>query len=328
MKKIFLVFNFFVLLFTSCETEFDVNADGDEIIVVYGLLDSSKDTQYVKINKAFLGEDDAMIMAQNSDITNFSTGDLKVIIYKLNNNAIIDSISLDDTLLSKNDGIFSIDENIIYYFINNNFLTGGSNYYLSVTDINTENSVNSSTNLINNFIFNNFNPNSFLFGFYNPNQPDSLKFLSKTMEWNKVPNGEIYQLDLRFNYSEENGVNYNIKSVLWSQPLEEFTGGVITSTIEGVKFFNFLEQSIEKNEDVLRRFLSIDIIMTVGTPELNTYIKVNEPITGIVQHRPPYTNIIDGIGLFSSRYTHVENNIGLTTDSKNYIINELDRSFE
>ena len=148
------------------------------------------------------------------------------------------------------------------------------------------------------------------------------------MEWNKVPNGEIYQLDLRFNYSEENGENYNIKSVLWSQPLEEFTGGVITSTIEGVKFFNFLEQSIEKNEDVLRRFLSIDIIMTVGTPELNTYIKVNEPITGIVQHRPPYTNIIDGIGLFSSRYTYVENNIGLTTDSKNYIINELDRSFE
>ena len=59
MKKIFLVFNFFVLLFTSCETEFDVNADGDEIIVVYGLLDSSKDTQFVKINKAFLGEDDA-----------------------------------------------------------------------------------------------------------------------------------------------------------------------------------------------------------------------------------------------------------------------------
>ncbi len=328
MKKIFLVFNFIVLLFTSCETEFDVNADGDEIIVVYGLLDSSKDTQFVKINKAFLGEDDAMIMAQNSDITNFSTGDLKVIIYKLNNNAIIDSISLDDTLLSKNDGIFSIDENIIYYFINNNFLTGGSNYYLSVTDINTENSVNSSTNLINNFSFNNFNPNSFLFGFYNPNQPDSLKFLSKTMEWNKVPNGEIYQLDLRFNYSEENGENYNIKSVLWSQPLEEFTGGVITSTIEGVKFFNFLEQSIETNEDVLRRFLSIDIIMTVGTPELNTYIKVNEPITGIVQHRPPYTNIIDGIGLFSSRYTYVENNIGLTTDSKNYIINELDRSFE
>ena len=58
-----------------------INRGGDEKIVVYGLLDRSKDTQFVKINKAFLGEDDAMIMAQNSDITNFSTGDLKVIIY-------------------------------------------------------------------------------------------------------------------------------------------------------------------------------------------------------------------------------------------------------
>ena len=78
----------------------------------------------------------------------------------------------------------------------------------------------------------------------------------------------------------------------------------------------------------MRRFLSIDIIMTVGTPELNTYIKVNEPITGIVQHRPAYTNINDGIGLFSSRFTYEVNLVDLTTDTKNYIINELDRGFE
>ena len=331
MKKIFLLINFIVLLFVSCETEFDVNAEGQEIMVVYGLLDSSKDTQYLKINKAFLGENDAMIMAQNSDLTNFYTGDLQVLIYKINNNEIVDSISLDDTLLFKENGVFPADENIIYYFIDNNFLTGGSSYYLSVKNVKNENSVNSSTNLINTFSFNNFNSTQFLFGFYNnnPQIPASERFLSKTMQWNKVPNGEIYQLDLRFNYSEKDKISQSLinKSVLWSQPLEEFSGGLMTSEVEGVKFFNFLQQNIEENVDVERRFLSIDIIMTVGSTELNTYIKVNEPITGIVQHRPPYTNIMNGIGLFSSRYTYSVNT-SLTTDSRNYIINQLNRSFE
>ena len=318
----------FIVLFKSCDTDFDVNAEAKEIIVVYALLDKSRDTQYVKINKAFLGENNALIMAQNSGSTNFLPSDLEVKVYKSTSNEVIDSVYLVDTVLVKEEGIFANDENIIYYFVNNNFLNGNSNYSLNVKNVNTQNSVNSNTNIINSFSFNNFNSNAFLFGFYNPSQPDTLKFLSKTMEWNKVTNGEIYQLDLRFNYNEDDGNNLTNKSLLFSQPLEEFTGGVMTSTIEGSKFFNFLQQNIQENENVVRRFLSIDIIMTIGTPELNTYIKVNEPITGIVQHRPQYSNIDNGIGLFSSRYTHTEYNIGLTTDSRNYLKNELNRSFE
>ena len=36
----------------------------------------------------------------------------------------------------------------------------------------------------------------------------------------------------------------------------------------------------------------------------------------------------DGIGIFSSRYTHTEYNIGLTQDTRNYLVDELDRSFQ
>ena len=68
--------------------------------------------------------------------------------------------------------------------------------------------------------------------------------------------------------------------------------------------------------------------MTVGSEDLNTYIKVNEPITGIVQKRPQFTNINNGIGIFSSRYTHTEEDIGLTEDTKNYITDVLDKNFQ
>ena len=68
--------------------------------------------------------------------------------------------------------------------------------------------------------------------------------------------------------------------------------------------------------------------MTVGTTDLETYIDVNKPITGIVQERPHFSNINNGIGLFSSRFTHVRSDVLLNEWTKDYLIEELDRNFE
>ena len=186
--------------------------------------------------------------------------------------------------------------------------------------------------MIDNFSFYNFNSSGFKFGFYIPASSSEFpeQFLSKTFEWNKVPNGQIYQLDLRFNYSEEDSDgNIVNKHLTWSQPVEEFTGSLMSSKLEGIKFFNFLSTNLVDIPSITRRFQHIDIIMTVGTEDLNTYIKVNLPMTGIAQQRPPFTNINNGIGLFSSRYTHVEpSNIGLTQNTMDYLVNELGRNFQ
>ena len=53
-----------MFLFLSCETDFDVNAAWKETTVVFGLLDAGKELQQVKIGRAFLGEMDALQMAQ------------------------------------------------------------------------------------------------------------------------------------------------------------------------------------------------------------------------------------------------------------------------
>ena len=54
MKKIISLFLIILTVFSSCETEFNVNADWKEVTVIYGLLDQSQDKQYIRINKAFL----------------------------------------------------------------------------------------------------------------------------------------------------------------------------------------------------------------------------------------------------------------------------------
>ena len=58
-------------LLTRCSNDVDINAEYKDIVIVYGLLDPNQDTTYLKINKAFLGEDNALTMAQIKDSSEF-----------------------------------------------------------------------------------------------------------------------------------------------------------------------------------------------------------------------------------------------------------------
>ena len=71
MKRIYLILSIFSILFISCETEVNVNAPWEEVVVVFGLLDQGQELQFVKVNKAFLGDDAAPDMAQRPDSFNF-----------------------------------------------------------------------------------------------------------------------------------------------------------------------------------------------------------------------------------------------------------------
>ena len=107
------------VLFIACETDFEVNANWKEVTVVYGLLDQSNTQQYIKINKAYLGEGNALQMASIADSVNYNPNNLEVKIIKVKEGSFgsitrLDSIYLDTTLVIKDDGLFSTNENIIY----------------------------------------------------------------------------------------------------------------------------------------------------------------------------------------------------------------------
>ena len=115
MKKISLIVTFFACILTSCETDFEVNADWKETTIVYGLLDASKDTQYVKINRAFLCECSAPDIAeQYADSINVDPNNIEVKLHKMQLGDTLVSITLDTTLVNKEDGDFSSDKNIIF----------------------------------------------------------------------------------------------------------------------------------------------------------------------------------------------------------------------
>jgi len=327
MKNIYLILSVFVIIFSACETDFDVNATWEEVTVVYGLLDAGdgKELQQIKISKAFLGNMDALQMAQYADSINFDAKDsVTVKIVRNKNNGDTDTVPLSPVTTIRDGGIFN-DTIIIYEFLNNNFLKSDSEYELLIENKVTGNVVTGHTEMISGVSFDGLK-NGYKFGFYNadPILQDSTKYLSKRIDWNHSTNGKIYQVDMVFEYSE----NGELKNLIWSQPLVTSDGNAMNTLLEGKKFFTFLRNSIIKDATKHRNFVNIDLIMTVGTTDLETYINVNQPITGIVQERPQFSNINHGIGIFSSRFTHVRSDVLLNDWTKDYLIEELDRNFE
>ncbi len=321
-----IILSLFSVFFLSCETDFDVNAEWQDVTVVFGLLDPNNEDQLIKINKAFLGPGDALQMASVADSTNYDPSEITVKVHRVKQQQFggydtLASVTLSDTLLEKDEGLFSTEENIIYTFKKPlSFYNTNSLYLLDILNENTQERITSETEIINTFSFESLNP-SFEWGLYNGELPDSLKFRTKNIEWQKSSNGLIYQLDIVINFLENN----DTVNLVWSQPLVEYTSGNMSLQIKGEQFFQFLVNNLDNN--TVKQFLNLDLVMTIGTVELKTYIDVNKPFSGIVQERPTYKNINNGIGLFSSRFTYDDiKGIRLTNSTINYL-NELNIGF-
>ena len=83
----------FTFLVTSCDNEIELNAPYQEIGVIYGLINPAEDTLRVRIQKAFLGEGNANVMAQVTDST-YYPDILDVEVQRIQNGAVISSFPM------------------------------------------------------------------------------------------------------------------------------------------------------------------------------------------------------------------------------------------
>lgn len=120
---------------------------------------------------------------------------------------------------------------------------------------------------------------------------------------------------IRFNYWEKNINTPNDSTMLhvdWN--LGSYTAVSIqgneemTTSYSGNAFFSFLKDNIPhytNDNDIYVRHKgnpNVEFIFTVAADEFYTYMEVNKPASGIVTEKPEYTNISNGIGIFSSRF--------------------------
>ena len=117
MNKLYIIILLIVFVgVNSCKTDIDVNADYEDITVVYGLINPLDSIHYIKINKAFLGNPSVIDAAANSDNFNYADGDLDVQILEYDNNGNLKTtVPLVRTVneVPKDAGIFDNSTNVL-----------------------------------------------------------------------------------------------------------------------------------------------------------------------------------------------------------------------
>lgn len=313
MKKIYYLLSLIAgtYFLQSCSSDFDVIGEYEETTIVYGLLDQSEDVHYIKINKSFLGPGDANAYALVRDSSEYKNLEAKI--EEWNNGVKTREWVLRDTTVNqREDGLFYHPEQTVYYFVEPN-LNEQAEYRIAI-DINEgQKFVDASTNLINSFAFNfapNTNPTSTV-GFAQLNSTTQVvTYNAYPVKWVTGKKGKRYDLSIRFWYDECTISDTTHKFVDWFVGShlvldnEVLSGGVqIDAVAEGESFYNQIASRVQNNPAVLRRIVKgLDIMVAAASDDLYTYMIVNAPSNGIIQEKPQFTNVNNGIGIFSSRY--------------------------
>lgn len=300
------------LVFSGCKNDLEVLAPYKETCIVYGLLNAADSTQYIRINRAFLGEQDASIMAQHPDSFNYPNI-LDVTLERWKNGSKLDSYSLErDSSINLEPGIFANTPNILYKTPQGKTIFSDSDYRLSIYNrvlgitTTSETMVLGKVNVLKPLVI---PGNAIIIGLYNV-PPYNVRFATD-------PEAAGYNLTVKFNYAEApvNNPTALVSKTLELQLPNEPNSGVGSSAKEYLllpeDLFGLAASQIPVDNNLNRTFKSLTFVFTAAAQEFYTYSEVNQPPTGLVQSIPDYTNIINGKGIFSSRYTTVIPNVYL-----------------
>lgn len=305
MKKSILIFSLLIILgFAGCKRDFDLTAPYKEIPVVYGLLDVDSTTHYIRVQKAFLIDGDASVAAGITDSIYYSDSVVVKLIGYFNggrkDSFYLHKIDGNTIGLPKDSGLFANTPNILYTF--NGTLKATETYRLEVTrngKMIAHTKDNENVALANNFTVN------------TPFTSLKLKLSNVSpykFTWQPVPNAGIYDLTVRFFYTEitpSTTTNKYIDIPFFKSniPDDLASSNNVTAEFTADILLSKLANALEQSPDITRQFRKMDFLFAAGGIELSNFVVSQQAQTGITSGEalPVYTNITDGTGLLSSR---------------------------
>ncbi|MBP5710676.1 MAG: hypothetical protein J6W84_06835 [Bacteroidales bacterium] len=315
MRKLKLLIIAAVSLFlAACTPKFDQNAPYKDITVAYCLLNPNEATHYVKVYKAFLTQDNAIIEAGKLDNISYYN-DITVSVEEYVNGHLTKVMPYTMTYdVPKDSGIFAYNPQVVYY--NNDKLNPEATYKLKIVS-NRGKVITAETPLVKDF--NIVSPVYDIAYFLISNSTPTLKF-------RKAENATAYDIYLKFRYIE---IDKNTGDTITPDGLISWrvmrTRNTGNSSVIEVKcalnnFFTVIASNLKADPNIIRyakgvpendldtayRYRCIDLEVWAAAEDLMTYMDVNTPSNNsIVQDRANFTNMKteDGTayGIFSSR---------------------------
>lgn len=335
-----------VVGFWGCSTDIDLNAPYDRTPVVFGLLDAAQDTQWVRINRTWLGDGNQFDAALIADSSEYPAASLSVSIQERMGNVAGTEWTLRDTVIENksDEGIFYAPAHQMWYFVPEGGLDTDAEYDLTIAIEEEEEEVSSTTNMIAEQIGNITQPppgvNNFKLGFASPGFVTTYPDI--TFKWSSTAGASRYDITVFIHVIEriwndlehtdlleerERVVEWNIGTLNTD---DDEGGEVLQKEVSGSRFYSTLATQLEADPYITRILgvwdedvqiaRAVDFELTIANEELSTYLEVNAPVTGVIQERPEYTNINGGLGLFAARATQGVYGIGYTTATVAHLI--------
>lgn len=309
-----------LFLISSCDNSLNLVEKGENVPIVYSLLSSSSDQQYIRVEQGFI---DALKPAQeiaqiedsvyyNSDVT------VKLINLNTNNTFELEKTNASDIGFNREEGFFPTDPNYIYLHsgTEDDFKPGdkvrfeldrGEDFNVVFTEIDLLDTLLITKPLTTQEV----------------SIPDLADF---TIKW--VLSGDIlpdaYTINLIIHYEEANQEDdepeFEPKMVKWKFADvrdERFAG------VPGKEFFQFLETELEEDPKYVRTFEWFDVELIYTGQEVKKYNDFLNANTGITssQPLPPYTNLSEGLGLVGERNTQYVRRVYLKAASLDSLSN-------
>jgi len=299
-KLSYLAIILLIIGLSACSNKLNIQAPYKSITVVYGLMDQGDTAHYIRINKAYEGAGNAYTMAKQYDSIYYPANQLTVQLQDINiNGNVVATINLvADSSIPVPAGAFSYPEQILYK--TKSALNINDTYNLIVTNNHTHQVLTGTTILLPDASFKQGLTGTYFNFAFNTTYPTQI-------EWYSTINGRIYQMTFRFFYSEKTSSGKVEKYIDWVQSPQTaptINGGYVMSySFTGMQFLQLVKTLIPVEAGVQRTADSLKMIFTTGSDDFNTYIQLSQPSLGIDQDPPSFSDVKNGIGIYTSRHT-------------------------
>ncbi len=293
-----------VIGLNSCNNNVDIFTDGEEVTVVYGYLDVDADTNYLKITKSFIGN--AIELAPDYASSNYDYKlDVKLIGKFASNPNHVQAVALDTTSIYKPydpEGLFYSGRDQVLYYMTAKLLDN-EEYQLIITLKDGE----MVTSKVKTICGSTIKKPTYNISFESP--------VTNKIEWRSSKFNQLaayYEVVGYFHYKQidPGSTDTTYHKMRWffgsgtgesmynSSTLNMFVNYTPTT------FYSKLEADaniVNNTETYTRRFVDcFEIVVTATGDELYNYILIQNSSSAIMD-TPEYTNIENGVGIFSSR---------------------------
>ena len=306
----------------SCDNEVVLSAEFKDIPVAYGLLSRQDSVHYIRIEKAFLDENNgnALEIAQIGDSLYYENLDVSVERFSTGDSYSLTRINGNDEGLVKEDGIFANDPNYLYKFIlpNGEELVGGEDYELQFNRGDNKPLVTASTTIVDDF------------NFIIPATATELniRYRPFPISWRREAGAVFYDMKmLIYILEEQEDGTFDEISLQWD--IEEGIiaegSNTVSYDFDGEGFYIFLGAELDEIDGRQRIFSSIDLIIDAGSQEIFDYINIGQANTGITSSQiiPTYSNLSEGFGIFGSRNRTVLEGFSLKSEARDSLANGI-----